>query len=482
MMSLDLNLHVLTKELSVYLENQVRVGGFLGSGVGLALALGFGAAYACYYWTSVAKKPKLVSGGKKFYDFLNENCPVVTETYYPTFWCWESRVQTLLRPFVTAKPGVSYRNAPVLGIEKEHKKSMMLPPPCFTVGMVDIGELIRAPDGGQISLDWFDNEDSPSHPDSSTRPTVLLLPGLTGTSRESYILHMVQQSRELGYRCVVFNNRGVSGEKLLTPRTYCAANTEDLEMVINHVNNTHPIAPIMAAGVSMGGVKSFSTDSASEHTGLKSWPSILPPKHTHTYTHTHTHTVRMMLANYLGRKGSATCLKGVVVFSAGWDVFECTVSLEKPLDRFLFNSYLTSCLQASVHRHRPVLERNYDIDHVMKAKTIREFDERFTSKMFGYPTNDDYYRDASPIHKLKSVQVPMLCLNAADDVFSPNHAIPIEVVKQNPNLALLITCHGGHIGFLEGFWPRHSTYMDRVFRQFIKAVVENGSALTDLAS
>ncbi|KAB5578963.1 hypothetical protein PHYPO_G00188520 [Pangasianodon hypophthalmus] len=254
---------------------------------------------------------------------------------------------------------------------------------------------------------------------------------------------MVQQSRELGYRCVVFNNRGVSGEKLLTPRTYCAANTEDLETVIEHVNNTYPTSPIMAAGVSMGG---------------------------------------MMLANYLGRKGHATCLKGVVVFSAGWDVFECTASLEKPLDRFLFNSYLTSCLQASVHRHRPVLERNYDIDHVMKAKTIREFDERFTSKMFGYPTNDDYYRDASPIHKLKSVQVPMLCLNAADDVFSPNHAIPVEAVKQNPNLALLITCHGGHIGFLEGFWPRHSTYMDRVFRQFVKAVVENGSSLTDLAS
>lgn len=59
---------------------------------------------------------------------------------------------------------------------------------------------------------------------------------------------------------------------------------------------------------------------------------------------------RMMLVNYLGRKGRETCLKGVVVFSAGWDVFECTASLEKPLDRFLFNSYLTSCLQASVHR------------------------------------------------------------------------------------------------------------------------------------
>ncbi|XP_041847907.1 phospholipase ABHD3 isoform X2 [Melanotaenia boesemani] len=351
MISLDFDFNILTRDLSHYLENQVKVELF-GSGVGLSLVLGFSAAYTCYYLISVAKKPQLISGGKKFYQFLREQCPVVSETYYPTFWCWESRIQTLLRPFVTAKPGVIYR------------------------------------------------------------------------------------------KCVVFNNRGVSGETLLTPRTYCAANTEDLETVIEHIKRTYEAAPIMAAGVSMGG---------------------------------------MMLANYLGQKGLKTCLKGVVVFSAGWDVFECTASLEKPLDRFLFNSYLTSCLQASVHRHRPVLEKCYDIDHVMKAKTIREFDERFTSIMFGYPTNDDYYRDASPIHKLKSVQVPMLCLNAADDVFSPSHAIPVEAVKQNPNLALLITCRGGHIGFLEGLWPRHSTYMDRVFKQFAKAVIEQGSRLKDLS-
>lgn len=273
---------------------------------------------------------------------------------------------------------------------------------------------------------------------------------------------------------------------------------------------------------------------------------------------------RMMLVNYLGRKGRETCLRGVVVFSAGWDVFECTASLEKPLDRFLFNSYLTSCLQASVHRsakfpdlalekqlvsyfasspqtqasawkvlrhgscheggHHVALRLILDCPVLLsqssslfcwlrppQARTIREFDERFTSIMFGYPSNDHYYHDASPVHKLKSVQVPMLCLNAADDVFSPSHgelfgtffcvldcslveyeawnicllsssaAIPVEAVKQNPNLALLITCHGGHIGFLEGVWPRQSTYMDRVFKQFAKAVIEQGSRLKDLS-
>uniref|UniRef100_A0A8C3CVN4 Phospholipase ABHD3 n=1 Tax=Cairina moschata TaxID=8855 RepID=A0A8C3CVN4_CAIMO len=343
---------VLTRELSLYLESQVRVGLF-GSGVGLSLVLGFGVAYACYYLSSIAKKPQLVASNKRFCRFLEEYCPVVTETYYPTIWCWEGRVQTLLRPFITSRPQVQYRN-----------------------------ELIRTADGGQISLDWFDNNDSLYYPDASTRPTVLLLPGLTGTSKESYILHMIHQSETLGYRCVVFNNRGIAGEDLLTPRTYCAANTEDLEAVIHHIHSLHPSAPFMAAGVSMGG---------------------------------------MLLLNYLGKTGRDTPLMAAAIFSAGWNVFESVESLEKPLNWLLFNYYLTTCLQSSISRHRQMLEKLFDMDLVMKARTVREFDKQFTSVMFGYRTIDDYYEDASPCRKLKSVGIPVLCLNSVDDVFSPGH-------------------------------------------------------------
>ncbi|XP_005995771.1 phospholipase ABHD3 isoform X1 [Latimeria chalumnae] len=413
MKALELDLNGLTRELSLYLENQVKVG-FFGSGVGLFLFLGFSAAYACYYLSSVAKKPQLVSGGEKFGDFLRAHCPVVTETYFPPFWCWEGRIQTLLRPFITAKPWVDYRN-----------------------------ELIKTADGGQISLDWFDNDDNALYPDSNTRPTILILPGLTGTSKESYILHMIRQSESMGYRCVVFNNRGVSGERLLTPRTYCAANTEDLETVIDHVLKNVFVSPLMAVGVSMGG---------------------------------------MLLLNYLARTGKDTPLRAAAVFSAGWDVFECSASLEKPLNWLLFNYYLTTCLQASVNRHRQVLEKLFDIDYVMKAKTLKEFDERFTSAMFGYPTIDDYYTDASPCHKLKSVAVPVLCLNSMDDVFSPGHAIPVEAAKQSPNVAFVLTSCGGHIGFLEGMWPRQCTYMDRVFKQFVQAIFEHGNGLLDYVS
>ncbi|XP_063155242.1 phospholipase ABHD3 isoform X2 [Candoia aspera] len=346
------------QELSLYLESRLR-DGLMVSGIGWSLMLCFGAAYVCYYLSTIAKKPQLVTGSENFSQFLQDQCPVLTEIYYPTIWCWEGHLQTLLRPFITSKPNVQYRN-----------------------------EVITATDGGQISLDWFDNHNSIHYPDSSTRPTILLLPGLTGTSKESYILHMIQQSKTLGYS--------------------------------------------------------------------------------------------MLLLNYLGKTGKKTPLKAAAVFSAGWNAFESADSLEKPVNWLLFNYYLTSCLKSSVTRHRQVFDKLFNMNLVMKAKTIREFDRQFTTVMFGYPTIEDYYEDASPCHKLKKIGIPVLCLNSLDDAFSPNHAIPVEIAKQNPNIALILTSYGGHIGFLEGLWPRTCTYMDRIFKQFVQAVFEHGSQIVTL--
>ncbi|KAG8133516.1 hypothetical protein E2320_011292, partial [Naja naja] len=167
-----------------------------------------------------------------------------------------------------------------------------------------------------------------------------------------------------------------------TPRTYCAANTEDLETIIDYIHKLYASAALMAAGVSMGG---------------------------------------MLLLNYLGKTGKKTPLKAAAVFSAGWNAFESADSLEKPVNWLLFNYYLTSCLKSSVTRHRQVFDKLFNMNLVMKAKTIREFDKQFTTVMFGYPSVEAYYEDASPCHKLKKIGIPVLCLNSLDDAFSPNH-------------------------------------------------------------
>uniref|UniRef100_A0A1A8GEA0 Ig-like domain-containing protein n=1 Tax=Nothobranchius korthausae TaxID=1143690 RepID=A0A1A8GEA0_9TELE len=363
-----------------------------------------------YLWGRKCQTPALICSDA-FGIFLHRHCPAVSERFSPTPWCWGGRLQTLVCALLKTRPHVTYRN-----------------------------ELIRTVDGGQISLDWVDNQNSRPYPTSSTRPTVLILPGLTGNSQQSYVLHAVRQATRHGYRCVVFNNRGVGGEELLTPVTYCAANTSDLERVVQHVKGLYPQAPVLGAGVSLGG---------------------------------------MILLNYLARKRTESGMVAGITISVAWDALKSSNSMEEPLNWLLFNKHLTSGLCRTVTRHRKILEKVVDIDYVLKARTIREFDERFTSLLFGYKTCIDYYDDASPGKKLPNTVVPILCLNAADDPFSPQNAFPVSIVQTLPNVALLLTTHGGHIAFLEGLFPRGESYMERLFGQFVRAVFEHPSDIKE---
>lgn len=375
------------------------------------LVLGAGVSWLLYYWTQICRRPRLVSSGP-LRQFLESHCPVVMEKFCPTFWCTGGRLQTIARVMLASKPHVPYRN-----------------------------EIIGTEDGGQISLDWMDNDESVHFPDATSRPTIILLPGLTGNSQQSYILHLVRQANNDGYRCVVFNNRGFGGEKLLTHRTFCAANTEDLARVVSHVHSHLPAAPLVAVGVSLGG---------------------------------------MMLLNYLSATGDRSQLCAALVFSTPWNVFVSTASLEQPLNYRLFNHSLVTTLRKTVYKFRDVIGGVTDVNHILQSRSIREFDERYTSIVFGYSSCDDYYRDASPHDKLQKIKTPVLCLNAADDPFSPGEALPLDEASSHPYVALLVPAHGGHIGFLEGLFPNHLRYMNRVFSQFVGAALRQGDELRNV--
>ena len=58
-----------------------------------------------------------------------------------------------------------------------------------------------------------------------------------------------------------------------------------------------------------------------------------------------------------------------------------------------------------------------------QSNSLRDFDDRFTSKTFGYRDHVEYYTAANlsqqPLHKINT---PTLFLNAFDDPFAPGHS------------------------------------------------------------
>ena len=110
---------------------------------------------------------------------------------------------------------------------------------------------------------------------------------------------------------------------------------------------------------------------------------------------------------------------------------------------------------------------------VFQSSTIKEFDQRFTSKLFGYKDYKEYYTDARIKGKITKIKVPTLALNAEDDPFSPGESLPVDEAKRSDYFAFLTTKYGGHIGFMEGTFPTRFHFSDRVFEQFARSVFGN---------
>eukprot|EP01116_Phalansterium_solitarium_P017333 TRINITY_DN4241_c0_g2_i3.p1 TRINITY_DN4241_c0_g2~~TRINITY_DN4241_c0_g2_i3.p1 ORF type:complete len:156 (-),score=50.77 TRINITY_DN4241_c0_g2_i3:232-699(-) len=150
--------------------------------------------------------------------------------------------------------------------------------------------------------------------------------------------------------------------------------------------------------------------------------------------------------------------------------------MKEPLRNMFYGSIMTSGLKRFALRHKAVLSQSgvVDYDNFHQIRSVPDFDEFVTRRLFGYATVEDYYSDASSDRLLHNVGVPLLLLSALDDPIIPAAAIPYDAPERNPNVLLVTTNSGGHVAFMTDNNLLHfrKSLMDDVAMQYFTAVAQ----------
>ncbi|AFZ46069.1 alpha/beta hydrolase fold protein [Cyanobacterium stanieri PCC 7202] len=120
-----------------------------------------------------------------------------------------------------------------------------------------------------------------------------------------------------------------------------------------------------------------------------------------------------------------------------------------PLKKYL-DQAITQGLRAlitHIHHHHP---QDVELKLLPFVDSIRNFDQYFVIPTLGFKTVTDYYYASSPFRILPKIKKPTLIIYAKDDpMFCPTIIPDLEKeISQNHHLQLILTRHGGHVGYI----------------------------------
>jgi predicted alpha/beta-fold hydrolase len=291
------------------------------------------------------------------------------------------------------------------------------------------------PDGDFVDLDWvvsqepgFGIQDSATADNGNRTPLVVLFHGLEGSSTSHYAHALMAQVRDLRWRGVVVHFRGCSGEPNRLARAYHSGDSAEINWMLRRLK-PHAAGALYATGVSLGG---------------------------------------NALLKWLGEQGpaAAALVAGAAAVSAPLDLMAAGDALGRGFNLVYTRAFLATLKRKSIAK-LGTHPRIYDPVRVRAARTLRDFDNVVTAPLHGFTDTDDYWTRASSKPWLARIAVRTLLVNARNDPFLPEDALP-----QARDVSCAVTRdfprEGGHVGFVSGPFPGHLEWLPRRIIHFLQ--------------
>jgi len=254
-----------------------------------------------------------------------------------------------------------------------------------------------------------------------TRPTILALHGLNGSSNAHYMKGIAAKAFARGMNVVRLNQRNCGDTEHLSAGLFHSGLTHDAAYVIGELTAVDGLTSIAIAGYSLGG--NLALKLAAEY------GDAAPPE-----------------------------LRAVAAVSPIIEIGECVKALERPGNQ-LYQWNFVKDLKRRMRRKDRFWPGRFDLSRLDRIRTVREFDEVYTAPHFGFNGADDYYYRASAMRIIEGIRIPALVITAEDDPFVPPAPFRDPKISSNPCIELDLCAHGGHCGFVgppsgedDGYW------------------------------
>jgi hypothetical protein len=251
----------------------------------------------------------------------------------------------------------------------------------------------------------------------ATRPTVILVHGLEGSSESQYVVGNANKMWRAGANIIRMNMRNCGDTERLSPTLYHSGLSSDVAVVLRHFIAREHLESVALVGYSMGG------------------------------------NLVLKLAGELGADAPRQ-LHSVVAVSPAIDLAASADALHRPENRLYERKFLHSLIKR-LRLKASLFPRAYDARLTAGIHSLRQYDERVTALYSGFASADDYYFRASAARVLDRILVPTLVLRALDDPFVPITPETRAALDANPYISLLESQHGGHCAFLAS--PGHAS-------------------------
>ncbi len=239
--------------------------------------------------------------------------------------------------------------------------------------------------------------------------------GLEGSSESGYARSMAAAALAAGFATHRYNMRGCGGSPWHRNANYHSGQTGDLLHLARERQRASGL-PIFAVGYSLGG------------------------------------NIVLKLAGELGEQGREL-FAGVCAVSAPIDLAASVAATGKPRN-ILYRRRFVNKLKERVRLRNPMAPDLFPLGPLSQVRTIYDFDDLYTAKIFGFGTADNYYRTQSSNQFLEHIRIPTLLVQAKDDPMVPFAMYSHPALTKNPHLHLVAVAHGGHLGFLDRRPPR----------------------------